>query len=163
MTSSKPADHTPAEVVRGFFERMQARDWEGAGRLLAPTIHIEYSETGEHFDGPNFLAMNRAYPDGWTIEVVDVVAQKDQVAAQVRVDHVGHPDAQAESASSTPDEPPTTTFWCAGFYRVADGMILSGIEHWVTEHAAEPPAWRRSYTTATIDSANDSTTDTANR
>ncbi|MEM9561009.1 MAG: nuclear transport factor 2 family protein [Actinomycetota bacterium] len=126
---------TPADVVRGFFERMQARDWDGAAALLSPTIHIEFTETRERFDGPNFLAMNRAYPDGWTIEVVETAWNPggagddgDRVAAQVRVDHGD------------------TVFWCAGFYRVLDGLIVSGIEHWVTEGSAEPPEWRERFT-----------------
>jgi predicted SnoaL-like aldol condensation-catalyzing enzyme len=117
----------PGDVVRAFFERMQARDWDAAGELLSPDVHIEYTETGERFDGGNFLAMNRAYPEGWTIEVVETIAAGDRVAVQVRVDHV---DA---------------TFWCAGFYRVVGGVIESGVEHWVTERSEPPPAWRHPF------------------
>lgn len=118
-----------AETVRRFFERMEARDWDGAGALLAPAVHIEFTETGERFDGPAFLAMNRAYPDGWTIEVVEVLTSGDRVAAQVRVDHGDD------------------TFWCAGFYTVSGGVIVDGVEHWVTAGSVEPPAWRRPFTT----------------
>lgn len=125
----------PAETVRDFFERMEARDWEGAAERLSPTVHIEFTETGEQFDGPNFLAMNRAYPEGWSIEVVETIcgeaAEPDgpcRVAAQVRVDH----GADA--------------FWCAGFYTVADGRITDGVEHWVTEGSQPPPEWRRPFT-----------------
>ncbi len=117
----------PSEAVRSFYERMEARDWAGAEELLSPTIHIEFTETGEHFDGPNFLAMNRAYPEGWSIEVVETVAAADRVAAQVRVTQ--HDDV----------------FWCAGFYTVTDGVIRSGIEHWVTERSTPPPEWRRRF------------------
>jgi hypothetical protein len=116
-------------VVRSLFERMQARDWAGAGRYLSPSVHIEFTETGERFDGPKFLAMNQAYPEGWSIEVVDIVPAADRVAAQVRVDHG------------------QDVFWCAGFYTVAEGVIVDGTEHWVRERSQDPPRWRRPYAT----------------
>ena len=119
----------PGQVVRDFFERMQARDWDGAGRLLSPEVHVELTETGEHFDGANFLAMNEAYPEGWSIEVVETLAEGPRAAAQVRVTHG--------------DE----VFWCAGFYTVAGGVIVSGTEHWVTEGAEPAPAWRQKFGT----------------
>ena len=124
----EPADSGgPGAVVRTFFERMEARDWDEAGRCLADNVRIDYTATGERFDGPNFLAMNRAYPDGWTITVVDVIESDDRVAAQVIVDHGDD------------------RFWCAGFYTVIGGQIVSGTEHWVTEGSDEPPGWRERY------------------
>ncbi len=118
----------PATVVRQFFERMQARDWDGAGALLSPELHISYTETGEEFHGDTFLAMNRAYPEGWAIDVVETIATGERVAAQVRVDQG--------------DE----TFWCAGFYRVAGEVITDGVEHWVTAGSQPAPEWRRPFT-----------------
>lgn len=103
--------------MRTFFERMQARDWPAAAECLSPSVHIEYSGTGEQFDGPAFLAMNEAYPEGWTIHVVEVLARGSRVAAQVRVEHG------------------EDVFWCAGFYSVRDGVIVHGVEHWVTEQS----------------------------
>ncbi len=95
--------------------------------MLSPAVRIEFTETGERFDGPNFLAMNRAYPEGWTIDVVETVGSGDRVAAQVRVD-------QGD-----------TTFWCAGFYTVVDGVIRDGVEHWVTAGSETPPEWRAEF------------------
>ena len=118
---------TAGDIVRRFFECMQARDWDGASRLLSPSSRIEFTETGESFDGDNFLAMNRAYPEGWALEVVEVMAMADRVAAQVRV-------TQGDSV-----------FWCAGFYTVADGVISSGVEHWVTERSQPVPQWRKKF------------------
>jgi ketosteroid isomerase-like protein len=115
---------SPDEIVRSFFERMQARDWDGAGELLASDLVVDFTETGERFEGAGFLAMNRAYPEGWTIEVVETLAVGHRVAAQVKVTQ------------------PPEVFWCAGFYTVGDGVIADGVEHWVTERSAEPPAWR---------------------
>ena len=122
----------PRDTVRSFFERMEARDWDGAGERLSPTVDITFTETGERFVGPGFLAMNRAYPEGWSIEVVEVMASADQparVAAQVKVTHGDD------------------VFWCAGFYTVVDGRIVDGVEHWVTEGSQPPPAWRRHFVT----------------
>ncbi len=116
-----------AEVVKEFFSRMQARDWEGAGQLLAPDVRIEFTETGEQFLGADFLAMNREYPEGWSLKVVETIGAADRVAAQVRVEHG--------------DE----VFWCAGFYSVKDGVIASGVEHWVSEHSQDAPAWREKF------------------
>jgi len=107
---------------------MEARDWPGAGRLLSPSLSVEFTETGERFDGANFLAMNEAYPEGWSIEVLDTLADGDRVAAQVRVTH--HDEV----------------FWCAGFYTVTNGTIASGREHWVTEFSQPAPEWRRPFT-----------------
>lgn len=119
---------SPAAVVRSFFEAMEARDWDRAAELVAPDATIEFTETGERFVGDDFVAMNRAYPGGWHIEVVEVLAHDDRVAAQVRV------------------EQGAETFWCAGFYRVAGGRIAGGTEHWVTAGSVDPPAWRLPFT-----------------
>jgi ketosteroid isomerase-like protein len=115
----------PADVVRSFFESMQIRDWDGAATCLSESVTVEFTETGERFHGTKFLAMNRAYPEGWTIEVTETIDDGERVAAQVRVD-------KGEDV-----------FWCAGFYTVRDGMIIDGTEHWVTEGSAEAPEWRR--------------------
>jgi len=115
------------EIVREFHRRMQARDWRGAESFLADDVHIEYTSTGEQFDGPAFLAMNEAYPEGWSLEVREVVAAGDRVAAQVRVHHADQ------------------VFWCAGFYTVTDDRIARGVEHWVTEGAETPAPWRREF------------------
>ena len=46
----------PADVVRRLFERMEARDWAGAGELVAPEAVIEWPATGERFTGAGFVA-----------------------------------------------------------------------------------------------------------
>ena len=118
----------PAAVVRRFFESMETRDWDAVGACLSPELVIDFTETGERFVGGNFLAMNRAYPDGWAIRVVEVLAQVDRVAAQVEVMHGDD------------------VFWCAGFYTVSGGLISHGVEHWVTAGSEQPPEWRQPFT-----------------
>ncbi len=116
-----------AEVVRRFHERMQARDWDGAGELLSPELEVRWTASGERFVGPAFLAMQRAYPEGWTIHVHEVLADGDRVASQVRVEQGG------------------ATYWCAGFATVRDGVIVDLVEHWLTEGADPPPGWRAAF------------------
>jgi SnoaL-like domain len=82
-----------------FNERMEARDWDGADKLLSPTIEIVYSATGERFVGPSFLASNRAYPEGWSIEVVETLTQGDRAASRV---HIRHGAETFLSQASTP-------------------------------------------------------------
>ena len=120
--------HEPAAVVQSFFEAMQRRDWPSAYALVAPDAEIRFTETGERFAGTKFVAMNEAYPEGWTIDVVETFESGDRAACQVRV---GLP----------PD-----TFWCSGFYTVGDGTIVEGVEHWVTANSEPAPEWRRPFT-----------------
>lgn len=113
-----------AGVVRSFFEAMEARDWTRARTLVADDAAIDWTETAERFVGQRFVDVNEAYPEGWTIDVVEVLDSGHRAAAQVRV--------------TLDDE----TFWCAGFYTVRDGRIAGGTEHWVTAGSQEPPEWR---------------------
>lgn len=118
----------PSDVVRNFFSAMQDRRWDDAAARLGPEVDIRWPATRERFVGPAFLAMQRAYPEGWAITVVEVLGQGDRVAVRVAVDQSGQ------------------RFWCAGFYTVLDGRISEGTEHWVTEGAEQQPAWRAPYT-----------------
>ncbi len=121
-------DHEPGDTVRAFFASMQARDWEAAASCLADDVHVWYPATDEHFTGDAFLGMQRAYPEGWSISVHEVLSDGDRVAARVAVDQAGE------------------RFWCAGTYRVVAGRIAGGVELWVTEGGEEPPAWRAAFT-----------------
>jgi limonene-1,2-epoxide hydrolase len=114
---------TGAQVVRRFFEAMEARDWDAAASRLAPAVEVEMPATGERFVGGAYLAFQREYPEGWSIDVLEVLGD-ERVAARIRVDH----DSQV--------------FLCAGFYDVADDVIQAGVEHWVTLAGETPPAWR---------------------
>lgn len=119
----------PAETVRELFDRMQARDWVGAAAVMSPDAHIRYPATGERFTGAQFMAMNEAYPEGWQLEIVDLIACGPRVAVQVRVPNGGQTD------------------WLSGFYTVRDGLIVDGVEHWLTDSAETAPVWRAPFTT----------------
>lgn len=109
---------------------MEARAWERAASFVATDVVIDWPSTGERFRGSDFLAMQRAYPEGWSITVHEAMSSGDRVAARVNVDQ--------------DDE----TYWCAGFYTIAAGVILAGVEYWVTGGAEQPPPWRASFTSA---------------
>lgn len=117
----------PTETVRSFFAAMQARDWERARSLIAADALIRWTSSGEAFQGRRFVDVNEAYPEGWEIDVRELLGEGERVAAEVCV---------------TLGE---TTFWLAGFYIVAKGRIAGGREHWVTAGSESVPAWREPF------------------
>ena len=117
---------TSAEiVVRSLWERIQARDWEGARRLLADDMVCRWPHSDERFEGgDSFIEMNRAYPEGWAIEVIDVEEIPGGAVSRIRVEQAG------------------ILFHAASFFEVSDGVIHHVVEYWVTEGSEEPPDWR---------------------
>jgi hypothetical protein len=119
------------DVVRALFDAMQARDWAKARSLVADDAIVVWPVSGERFAGAGWIAMNEAYPEGWTLHVVEVVGDDDgtgdRAAARVAVEQGGE------------------TFWCAGFY-VTDGRTVTGAtEIWATQSSEAPPDWRRPF------------------
>lgn len=114
----------PLQVVRRLWARLQARDWAGARQLLHDDVHVHWWASGETLRGGDaFIAVNAAYPEGWTIHLLQVAALQDgRVLSMARVDH------------------PPGTFLVQSSLRVRDGRIAQGEELWATCEA--PPAWR---------------------
>jgi ketosteroid isomerase-like protein len=116
----------PAELVRELWERIQARDWDAAGELLAEDVVVDWPQTRERIRGrSNVIAVNRHYPEGWTIRVLRVLQDGDTAVSEVAVDHVEH-----------------GTFHAASFFEVRDGQVARGTEYWVDPPTGDPPAWR---------------------
>ena len=116
----------PAEVVRALWERFQARDWDAAAELLAQDVVVDWPQTRERIRGRDrVIAVNRNYPEGWTIRVLRVVQDGEVAVSEVAVDHVDH-----------------GTFHAASFFEVTDGRIMCGTEYWVDPPSGDPPAWR---------------------
>ena len=116
---------TAATSVRSLWERIQARDWDGARKLLADGMVCRWPHSDERFEGAdNFIAMNRAYPEGWRITIVDVAEIPGGAVSRIRVDQAG------------------TRFHAASFFTVRGGLIEDAVEYWVTEGSEEPPDWR---------------------
>ena len=116
----------PAEVVRELWDRIQARDWDAAGELLAEDVVVDWPQTRERIRGrANVIAVNRNYPEGWTIRVLRVLQDGDTAVSEVAVDHVDH-----------------GTFLAASFFVVRDSQVARGVEYWVDPPKGDPPAWR---------------------
>ena len=116
----------PSEVVRALWHRIQDRNWTGAAELIAENAVIEWPASRERLAGrDNIIGVNREYPEGWSIKVMRIIAEDDQVAAEVEVPHTE-----------------LGLFRVAGFYTVRGHEILRGTEYWTTVGADEPPAGR---------------------
>ena len=116
----------PGEIVRALWDRYQARDWDAAADLLAEDAVFDWPQTRERLRGrDNVIAVNRNYPEGWTIRVLRVLEHGDTAVSEVAVDHVDH-----------------GTFHAASFYEVRDGRIVRATEYWVDPPTEDPPAWR---------------------
>jgi ketosteroid isomerase-like protein len=119
----------PAEVIRALWYRIEKREWTGVGDLVAEDAVIEWPASRERITGrDNYVAVNREYPEGWSIKVLRIVAEDDQVASEVEVPHAD-----------------LGTFRVASFWTVADGRIVRGTEYWTSLGADQPPQWRAGY------------------
>ena len=114
-----------AEPVRLLWERMEARDWEGAAAQLHEDVVVDWPNTAERMRGrDNYLAVQREYPEGWHIEVLRIVDGGETVVSEVRVDHEGQ------------------RFIAASFFEVKDGRIVRAVEYWSDGEPSPAPAWR---------------------
>jgi ketosteroid isomerase-like protein len=119
----------PADVVHALWDRIQARDWTGVADLVAEDAVVEWPVSAERIVGrDNYVAVNREYPEGWSINVLGVVADGDQVVSEVEVPHVD-----------------LGTFRVASFWTVSGNRIVRGTEYWTSVGADEAPRWRAGY------------------
>ncbi|WP_112245364.1 nuclear transport factor 2 family protein [Kribbella monticola] len=71
-------------VVRAYFDRMIARDWDGFGQLVAEDVVYELPQTGERITGRDrFVQFNREYPGDWQITVTRLIADENTAAASM--------------------------------------------------------------------------------
>ena len=75
------------EVVNAFWAAMQANDWDGAARYLAPDCVIDWPCSGERIVGrSDFVSIQARYPTNtgqWSFEVHRLVADGDVVVSEV--------------------------------------------------------------------------------
>ncbi len=110
------------EVVAELWRRIQARDWDGVGELLAEDFLLEWPNTRIRIRGrTNFVEFNRSYPEGWSIEVLRVIGAGSVAVSEVRVPH-----------------PTVGPYYALSFFEVADGRLVRGREYWVEERYEEP-------------------------
>ena len=119
----------PTEVIRALWDRIQARDWAAAAELVADDAVIDWPASSERIAGrANYIALNSEYPEGWSIRVLRVVADGDQVVSEVEVPHKDF-----------------GVFRVASFWTVAGDQIVRGTEYWTTLGAEPSPEWRAAY------------------
>ena len=116
--------------MRGFWEAMQANDWERAAAYLVPDCVIDWPCSGERIVGrSDFAAMQARYPTGtgrWTFDVHRIVADGDVAVSEVTVSD-GEQAARAVVFSETDGD-----------------HIARQIEYWPVGY--EPPAGREDLT-----------------
>ena len=119
----------PSEVVVKLWSRVQARDWEGVGELLADDFVLEWPHDLVRIRGrKSFVEFNRSYPEGWSIEVLRIVAEGNTVVSEVRVPH-----------------PTVGPFYALSFFEVYESQVTSTREYWVAEAYEEPAAERAAW------------------
>jgi ketosteroid isomerase-like protein len=112
----------PEEIVAELWRRIQARDWEGVGELLAEDFVLEWPNARVRIRGrTNFVEFNRSYPEGWSIEVLRILAERDVAVSEVRVPH-----------------PTVGPHYALSFFEVENGRLARGREYWVEERYVEP-------------------------
>lgn len=116
-------DSTP-DLIKNLWSRYEARAWDAARPLFAPTARMRWIATNEQFDGRDaIIAVNATYPEGWTITLLDHGLLADgRGFSIVQVDHAPH------------------RFFATSFFRIEAGLICELDEYWATQEA--PPAWR---------------------
>ncbi|CAM5635065.1 Nuclear transport factor 2 family protein OS=Streptomyces tendae OX=1932 GN=GUR47_07455 PE=4 SV=1 [Streptomyces tendae] len=116
----------PAAIVPEFWTRMQARDWAGLASPLAHDLLVEWPVSAERIEGrANFVSVNAEYPEGWSIEVIRVVADGETVVSEVEVPH------------GTMGVHRAVSLWT-----VRDGRITGGREYWTAPGSDPSPQWR---------------------
>ncbi|MDP4505955.1 nuclear transport factor 2 family protein [Nonomuraea turcica] len=111
-------------AVHAYFERVERRDWEGFGALLAEDVVYEMPQSRERIRGKAaYLQFNREYPGDWHLQVRRVVADGSHAAAWVDA-RVGaeHQDA------------------CVWFELSGQGLISRIIDYWPEPY--DPPPGR---------------------
>jgi len=112
----------PSEIVAEFWRRIQSRDWDGVGDLLADDFVLEWPNARVRIRGrTNFVEFNRSYPEGWSIEVLRIVAAGNIAVSEVRVPH-----------------PTVGPHYALSFLEVDGGQLVRGREYWVEERYEKP-------------------------
>lgn len=114
------------EVVAELWRRIQAREWDRLGELLADDFVLEWPDTQVRIRGAaRFIDFNRAYPEGWVIEVLRIVTEGQTAVSEV---HVPHPTVGPHFAIS--------------FFEVDGARLVRGREYWLHERFEAPSAER---------------------
>ena len=114
------------EVVAELWRRIQARDWASVHEVLAADFVLEWPQEQVRISGPEkFVEFNRNYPEGWSIEVLRIVAHGKLAVSEVRVPH-----------------PTVGPHYAVSFFETDGGRIVRGREYWVEESYKKPTGER---------------------
>jgi ketosteroid isomerase-like protein len=109
-------------IVAELWRRIHARDWDAVGELLAEDFVLEWPNARICIRGrTNFVEFNRSYPEGWSIEVLRIVAEGNTAVSEVRVPH-----------------PTVGPHYALSFLEVEGGRLVRGREYWVEERYEKP-------------------------
>ncbi|GAA1436106.1 nuclear transport factor 2 family protein [Microlunatus lacustris] len=118
-----------AELITQLWTCIDRRDWRGLGETLHEDVTLEYPVTGEAFRGrATVVAINAQYPEGWSIQVLRVIADGEDVVSEVEVPMAG-----------------VGVFRVASFWTVRSDHVVHAREYWTSLQAEEGPTWRRPY------------------
>ena len=111
---SQESQESTARTARDYWTRLEARDWEAWGALLADDVVARWPQTAERVTGREALVRyNQHYPGDWHLRVERVVADRSGAGCLV--------------ASTLDGEPmPATTF----FTFDESGLIATITEFW---------------------------------
>ncbi|MET7898779.1 nuclear transport factor 2 family protein [Streptomyces mirabilis] len=108
-------------MVEALWDRTQARAWSAVAGLVAEDVVVEWPISAERIVGnKNFVAVNSEYPGGWSIRVLRIVADGNEVVSEVEVPH---------------DE--FGVFRAPSFWTVEQGRIVRGREYWTSRQVAD--------------------------
>jgi hypothetical protein len=114
------------ELVAELWGRTQAREWDRIGELLSDDFVLEWPDARVRIRGrANFIEFNRAYPEGWSIEILRIVSNGRTAVSEV---HVPHPTVGPHFAIS--------------FFEADGGQLKRGREYWLEERYQEPSPGR---------------------
>jgi len=110
------------QLVSELWRRIQARDWDAVGEVLAEDFVLEWPNSLIRLRGrTDFVEFNRTYPEGWQIEVLRIVADGNTAVSEVRVPH-----------------PTVGPYYALSFFEAENGVLARAREYWVEEQFEEP-------------------------
>jgi ketosteroid isomerase-like protein len=110
------------QLVAELWRTIQARDWDAVGELLAEDFVLEWPSELVRIRGrANFVDFNRSYPEGWSIEVLRIVAEGDTAVSEVHVPH-----------------PTVGPYYALSFFEAEGAVLKRGREYWVEERYEKP-------------------------
>jgi len=115
------------DQVRALYEAYGRRDWDRAAEVLHPAVVVDMPATAERLEGRDaVIEFQRSYPEPWgRLGVRRVLGDSSRAVAEIEV-----------------IDPGGRSFAMAGFWAEDDGLLLSGVEYWVTVGGDRPAPGR---------------------